>query len=112
MSNIQPKFLRDEGSTQLPHASLFHDNRSFFNGKDAVRISAHSLASSASKVVRATEILAWSNLEPKKSMIEANSVEDSANLPSHACGSKLGQTSTDFEVKHRNSARNLGIDHS
>jgi len=25
---------------------------------------------------------------------------------------KLGQTSTDFEVKHRNSARNLGIDHS
>jgi hypothetical protein len=25
---------------------------------------------------------------------------------------KLGQTSTDFEVKQRNSLRNLGIDHS
>jgi hypothetical protein len=25
---------------------------------------------------------------------------------------KLGQTSTDFEVKRRKSARNLGIDHS
>ncbi len=25
---------------------------------------------------------------------------------------KLGQTSTDFEVKHRKSARNRGIDHS
>src|SRR5260370_30032076 len=61
--------------------SLFNENRPFLNGRDAIRISAHSLAFSASKGVRATEILAWSNLEPKKSMIEAKSVEDSANLP-------------------------------
>ena len=104
VSNIQPKILWDEGSTQLPHASSFHNNRSFFNGKDVVRISAHSLASSASRVVRATEILAWSNLEPKKSMIEANSVEHSVKLPStlklYSCQSgKWPEMWTDFALK-------------
>ncbi len=41
-----------EGSTQLPRSDSFRNNRSFFNGKDAVQISIRSLAYSASGAVR------------------------------------------------------------
>ena len=44
--------------------SSFHNNRSFFNGKDALQISIRSLVYSAPGAVRATEVLPCSNIQP------------------------------------------------
>src|SRR5260221_1784671 len=64
MSNLHPNSFAGEGSTQLPRSDSFHNNGSFFNGKDALQISIRSLAYSAPGAVRATEVLPCSNLRP------------------------------------------------
>src|SRR5260221_8798371 len=64
MSNLHPNSFAGEGSTHLPHSDSFHNNRSFFNGKDALHISIRSLAYSAPGAVRATEVLPCSKIRP------------------------------------------------
>jgi hypothetical protein len=64
VSNLQPKSFAGEGSTQFPRFDSFHNNRPFFNGKDAGQISIHRLTSSAPGAARVAEALAWSKLRP------------------------------------------------